>query len=263
MRKLEASALAVRRNGKTLLRDTDFTLRAGDWLAVVGPNGAGKSTLMKALAGEWSYTGSLTLDGRPLKAMKPRERARLLGLMDQGAFSQFSFTVEEVVRMGRYPYRRGILNAGDPEEDEAVEQALEDTGLTRLRHRSILTLSGGEQQRCALAQALCHQPQVLMLDEPANHLDLNYQKELYAITDRWRQRPGHAVITVLHDLSAARCFATHALVLCGGRPLACGEAGQALSDDILSVTWQMDVAGWMRRMGETWMHPDGNEFLKN
>ena len=257
MRRLEARDLSVRRGGKRLLRGVSFSLNAGDWLAVVGPNGAGKSTLMKALAGEWAYTGALALDGRPLGALKPRERARLLGLMDQGGFSQFSFTVEEVVRMGRYPYRQGFLHGGDPDEEQAVEQALADTGMAAMRHRSVLTLSGGEQQRCALAQALCHQPEVLMLDEPANHLDLSYQKELYAITDRWRQRPGRAVITVLHDLSAARRFATHALVLREGAPLAFAAAKEALSDSNLRAAWDMDVAEWMREMGKSWDEEEG------
>ncbi len=253
MRTLEAGSLTIIRSGKTLLNGVSFQLCAGDWLAVVGPNGAGKSTLMKALAGERTYTGEIMLDGVPLRGMKPRIRARKLGLMDQGSFSQFAFTVEEVVRMGRYPYRRGIFNPGDPEEDGAVEQALADAGLTELRQRSVLTLSGGEQQRCALAQALCHQPEILLLDEPANHLDLNYQKELYHITDSWRRRPGHAVITVLHDLSAARRFATHALVLRGGHPLACGAAHEALSDSILRSAWDMDVAGWMKEMEKVWV----------
>lgn len=252
MRKLEATDLTVRRNGKTLLRETGFDLEAGTWLAIVGPNGAGKSTLMRALAGEWSHEGRLTVDDQPLCRMKQRKRALLLGLMDQGNFSQFAFTVEEVVRMGRYPYRRGFLNGKDPEEDVAVEQALEDTGLSALRHRSILTLSGGERQRCALAQALCHQPQVLMLDEPANHLDLSFQKELYEIIDRWRQQPGRAVITVLHDLSVARCFVDRALVLYGGRAIAYGPVREAMSDDVLRAVWGMDVASWMREMGKVW-----------
>ena len=154
--------------------------------------------------------------------------------------------------MGRYPYRKGIFHTGDPDEDAAVEQALADTGLTGLRHRSVLTLSGGEQQRCALAQALCHQPQVLLLDEPVNHLDLNYQKELYQIADGWRKSASHAVVTVLHDLSAARRFATKALVLSGGKPLSFGSIKESLTDDILNTAWNMDVAGWMREMGEAW-----------
>ena len=252
MRKLEAREVTVRRNGKTLLNGISFGLQEGEWLAVVGPNGAGKTTLMRALGGEWPYAGEITLDGRPLRAVKPRERARLLGLMSQAAFGQFAFTVEEVVRMGRYPYRHGIFHGGDPDETRAVDEALAETGLTGLRHRSVLTLSGGEQQRCALAQALCLQPEVLLLDEPSNHLDLSYQQELYRITDAWRQRPGHAVITVLHDLSAARRFATHALVLHEGRMLACGAAADALSDECLREAWQADVSAWMRQMARMW-----------
>ena len=83
------------------------------------------------------------------------------------------------------------------------------------------------------------------------------QKELYAITDRWRQRPGRAVITVLHDLSAARRFATHALVLREGAPLAFAAAKEALSDSNLRAAWDMDVAEWMREMGKSWDEEEG------
>ena len=252
MRTLEARTLSVRRGGAALLSGVSFRLDAGGWLAVVGPNGAGKSTLLKALTGEWPSTGELLLDGQPVNAMKPRARARRIGLMEQGTFGQFAFTVEEIVRMGRYPYRQGIFHGGDPDEDAAVEDALALTGLTALRRRSALTLSGGEQQRCALAQALCLQPETLLLDEPTNHLDLNYQKELYQILDRWRQTPGRAVVTVLHDLSAARRFANQALLLSAGRPLACGAPADALSDSALQAAWGMDVAGWMRDISGVW-----------
>ena len=252
MQTIEAKDLGVCRNGQTLISGVSFTLQAGDWLCVAGPNGAGKSTLLKALIGEWPHTGLLSLDAQPLSGFRPRERARLLGMMGQASFGQFSFTVEEVVRMGRYPYRKSLLRTDDPGGKKAVEDALQAAGLTGLRRRSVTTLSGGERQRCALAQTLCQQPEVLLLDEPSNHLDLNYQKELYQITDTWRRRPGHAVITVLHDLSAARRFATKALLLSAGRPLTFGPPDEALSDDALRDAWQMDVSAWMREMAGVW-----------
>ena len=252
MKTLEAREVSVDRGGRRLLSGVSFTLCAGEWLAVAGPNGAGKSTLLRALTGEWGHGGTVLLDGRSLPDYQPRERAALIGLMDQASFGQFAFTVEEVVSMGRYPYRRGIFHTGDEGGEQAIEAALRETGLLPLRHRSVLTLSGGEKQRCALAQALCQQPQVLLLDEPANHLDLNYQKELYEIIDSWRLAPGRAVITVLHDLSAARRFASKALLIAEGRPLAYGSAAEALSDACLQAAWQMDVAQWMREMGAYW-----------
>ncbi len=252
MKTLEVTGLSVFRSGKALLMDLSFTLNEGDWLAIVGPNGAGKSTLMKALCGEWQAEGSIRLDGRSLASMSPRERSREIGLMDQTAFGQFAFTVEEVVRMGRYPYRRGLLHVGDPGEDEAVARALTQTGLTALKDRSVLTLSGGERQRVALAQTLCQHPPLLLLDEPVNHLDLSYQQSLYRLADEWRRVPGQAVVTVLHDLSAARRFATHALLLCGGRALAFGPAADALTDSALQAAWGVDVAGWIREMCGVW-----------
>ena len=181
--------------------------------------------------------------------MKPRQLARRMAMLRQLSDLAYAYTVEEVVAMGRYAHR-GLLQA-DNGGAEAVERALQAVQLQDKRRQNILTLSGGERQRMLLAQVLCQEPDVLLLDEPGNHLDLRFQQELFLLIDAWRREPGHAVVSVVHDLSLARKFGTHALLLSSGRG-AYGEISAILTPSALESAWQMDVVGWLRSLGDVW-----------
>ena len=249
--RLDAQGVTVRYGTRTVLRDLSFSVEEGQWWMLVGPNGAGKSTLIRAVAQAVPYAGTLTLDGRPLSRMRPAERARMIGILDQQNEAAYAYSVEEIVRLGRYAHRRGALGS-DPEEDAAVARAIGLTGLEPFRHASILTLSGGERQRAFLAQVLAQEPRLLILDEPANHLDLPYQQAIFGLIADWLRQPGRAVLSVVHDLSLARRCGTHALVLREGQCVAMGPAGEALSDEVLAGAYGMDVAGWMRGLLREW-----------
>ena len=140
--------------------------------------------------------------------------------------------------------------------ESAVKEALERTGLTELRHRSVLTLSGGELQRAFLAQAFAQSPRLLLLDEPTNHLDLIYQKQIFALIGDWLQTPGRAVVSVVHDLSLAKAYGTKGLLLDGGREAACGDIEAATRPEALNAVYGMDVAEWMRGLLGQWAGPD-------
>ena len=116
----------------------------------------------------------------------------------------------------------------------------------------MLTLSGGEQQRVFLAQVLCQDPELLILDEPANHLDLPYQKELFSLIGNWLKTPGRAAVTVMHDLSLARKYGSHALLMDRGRCAAQGKTGDVLTPDALRQAYGMDVYGWIRELLQCW-----------
>ena len=191
----------------------------------------------------------VTLDGTDLRRMKPRPLARRMAMLRQLSDLAYAYTVEEVVAMGRYAHR-GLLQA-DNGGAEAVERALQAVQLQDKRRQNILTLSGGERQRMLLAQVLCQEPDVLLLDEPGNHLDLRFQQELFLLIDAWRREPGHAVVSVVHDLSLARKFGTHALLLSSGRGTY-GEISAILTPAALESAWQMDVVGWLRSLGDVW-----------
>lgn len=227
---LKVDGLTAVYGRKTVLADIRFALSPGDWLMVVGPNGAGKSTLLRAIAQSIPHAGRVRLLGREVEAMSPRDRARHLGVLAQHSGAYAAFTVAQVAAMGRYAHGQGRLFPKDPQAGQRIQQALRFAGMEALADRSILTLSGGELQRAFLAQVMAQDPNLLLLDEPGNHLDIPYQSQLFDGIARWlRAAPNRAAISVVHDLSLARAFGSHALLLAAGRQAAFGPVAQALS----------------------------------
>ena len=243
--------VSVSYDGIRALSDVSFSLHAGDWLMIAGPNGAGKSTLVRAISGESPFTGEISLLGRDIRSYRTVERAQQVGILAQGsALLQYPFTVEEVVRLGRYAYKANKQDAVPAEAH--VDRALDVTGLADMRHRSVLSLSGGEQQRVFLAQLFAQDPRIMILDEPANHLDLIYQKQTFSLLRDWLAQEGRALISIVHDLSLARTYGTHALLLQDGHIVADGPPQDALHPDVLNTVYGMDVAAWMRTLLRTW-----------
>jgi len=249
---LKGNHITVRYGDHTVVDDLSFELLEGQWLMLVGPNGAGKTTLIKAIAQGVPYGGSMELEGKDIRRCKPAQLARKIGVLSQKNSVGYGYTVEEVVGLGRYAYTSSFLSSRDDGGMAQVERALEMTGLTDLRHTSVLTLSGGELQRTFLAQVFAQDPEILILDEPANHLDLKYQQHIFSLVARWLETPGRAVMSVVHDLSLARRYGTHAILMDQGRCAAQGEIAQVLTPDNLRGAYGMDVYAWMREMLAQW-----------
>ncbi|MBQ3705168.1 MAG: ABC transporter ATP-binding protein [Clostridia bacterium] len=249
---LAGNHVTVRYGDLRAVDDVSFRLEAGQWLMLAGPNGAGKSTLIEAIAGGVPCTGLIEWEGQDIRRLKPAQLARRIGVLSQRNTVGYAYTVEEIVGLGRYAYRAGFLSGGSGEGREQVERALAMTGLTELRRASMLTLSGGETQRVFLAQVFAQDPRVLILDEPANHLDLKYQQHLFSLIQTWLKEPGRAVLSVVHDLSLARRYGTHAMLMNHGKCISRGEIGDVMTPDHLNQVYEMDVYAWMQEMLAQW-----------
>ena len=249
---LTGKNITVRFGAFTAVDDLSFQLREGQWLMLAGPNGAGKSTLIEAIAQGVPYSGCIQWEGQDLRTFKPDQLARRVGVLSQKNAVGYAYTVEEVVGLGRYAYKAGFFSGRDGEGQRRVEQALQLTGLTELRRASMLTLSGGETQRVFLAQVFAQDPRVLILDEPANHLDLKFQQHIFSLLQQWLKEPGRAVLSVVHDLSLARRYGTHAALMDKGKCVSQGEIADVLTPDNLRRVYDMDVYAWMREMLSQW-----------
>ena len=249
---LKANHITVRYGDHTVVSDLSFDLKAGQWLMLAGPNGAGKSTLIETIAQGVPYAGSITLEGKDIRRYRAAQLARKIGVLSQKNSVGYGYTVEEVVGLGRYAYTSSFLSPRDDAGKNQVEKALALTGLTELRHASVLTLSGGELQRTFLAQVFAQDPQILILDEPANHLDLVYQKHIFSLIEQWLKEPGRAVLSVVHDLSLAKRYGTHAVLINRGKCTAQGEIDQVLTPENLRAVYDMDVYAWMNDMLQQW-----------
>ena len=249
---LEVEGLSVRYDGKTAVDNISFRVDAGQWWTVAGPNGAGKSSLAEALTRGVRYTGRIVLDGVEEHNYKQGDYSKKVGILSQINGILYDYTAYEVAEMGRYAYRKGFFRGRDPEGTEKIEKALTLTGISELRDRSMLTLSGGEMQRAFLAQVLAQDPELLILDEPANHLDLPFQRRFFDMVKEWLQDPGKAVITVMHDLTLARRYGTHALLMSGGKAIGSGPIRQIMTREKLREAYGMDIYEWMTEMMEEW-----------
>jgi iron complex transport system ATP-binding protein len=250
---LEVKNLTVQYGSLKLLDDVSFTLDDGEWLMICGPNGAGKSTLVSAITQGAPYSGETLYMGRSVKTLKSAEMAQLVGVLTQNNNVGYAFTVEEVVRLGRYAHNKGFFAGRSDKDDEIyVDSAIKKVGLEPFLKQSVLTLSGGELQRTFLAQVFAQNPQILILDEPTNHLDLVYQQRTFELISEWLNTPGRAVISVVHDLNLAKAYGTSALLLNHGKVIAKGAPDEALSSEKLQSVYEIDVYKWMRTMLAQW-----------
>jgi iron complex transport system ATP-binding protein len=228
---LQAQKVSARRGARAVLHEVTFALAAGEAVALVGPNAAGKSTLLRVLAGLLPPAGGeVRLLDRALPEWPREARARTVALVSQDEDAPAMLTVEERVRLGRYPHR-GPFRPFDDDDAAAVTRALARTGTEALRARSLSTLSAGERQLAALARGLAQEPRVLLLDEPGAHLDIGHQLQLFRVLDEVRAE-GVAVLAVVHDLQRAAEWARRMLLLVDGRLRADDAPPAVLSSEV-------------------------------
>jgi len=227
------------------LHDASFELPQNGLITIAGPNGAGKSTLLGILAGLRSpYLGSCTYGGREVRHWPRRDFARSVAFLPQSVRLEFPFTAEEVVLMGRTPYASGWFQT--PEDRAAAEDAMTTTDTLAFRARDFRTLSGGERQRVILASALTQRPRVLLLDEPATHLDLRHQLSLYRLLSELAKTL--LVVAVTHDLNIALQFSDRVMLLADGR-----VAGDGAPTEVLNPGLIARVFGVQATMHGSWM----------
>lgn len=235
-----------------VIHDLSFQVAAGEKLCILGPNGCGKTTLLRALAGVLPWQGYVEADGVSLQGLSPKRRAKKIALMSQFSQAAFDYTVYEAVMLGRYAHRSESLFPVETAADRnAVEDALRRTGVWELREQSVTRLSGGQLQRVFLARTFAQEPKIILLDEPANHLDLRCQAELLANLRDWTADQKRCVAGVFHDISLALAFADTVLLLEEGRRLACGPV-EELDGKLLDRLYSMDVRSYMKEMYGRW-----------
>jgi iron complex transport system ATP-binding protein len=238
---IRAQGVSYGVNGKQIVENVSLEVETGEFVGIIGPNGAGKTTLLKLLGGVIAPpSGAIMLDDQPLASLKPRTIARSVATVPQDTRLDFSFSVRQVVMMGRHPHL-GRFDVEGPQDYALVDAALAQLGIDDLADRPITTLSGGERQRVFLAKALVQQPQVLLLDEPIAALDPHHQFNVLKLFKRL-SREQQAVIVVLHDLNLAARFCDRIALLHAGRLVDCGKPTAVLTEDALRQIYRIEAA---------------------
>lgn len=213
---LETKGLAVGYGRRVVVKDVTFRLRPGEIVTLIGPNGGGKSTVLKTIIQQLApIGGTVCLDGRPAAELEPLETARRLSILMTDRVRPELMTCWDVAAAGRYPYtgRLGLLTL---EDREKVWEALILVNGAELAAQDFAQISDGQRQRVLLARALCQEPEVLVLDEPASFLDIRYKLELLAILKKLVRERGLAVLMSLHELDLAQRVSDYVLCVHNG-----------------------------------------------
>jgi iron complex transport system ATP-binding protein len=249
---LEVRDLCAGYGGADVLCNINFKVEKGESLCLLGPNGSGKSTLLRAVARIIEYRGLVLMDGEDIGAVSRKELARKIALLSQSAQVFFPYTVYETVAMGRYAHSRGLFKNLSVEDEAVIEDILKNLDIWESKDTMTDELSGGTLQRVFLARALAQSPDLILLDEPGNHLDLKHQIDLLNFLRAWVREGGKTLIGVFHDLNLARYFGDTAVILNNGTLAARGHMEDILNGEDLSAVYGIDVRGFMRESLERW-----------
>ncbi len=229
-------------HGQTpLIQDLCCRFGQGKFHAVLGPNGSGKTTLLDIISGFISpCVGTVRLGKTSISTLGRSHMAQALTRVSQNEAIHFPFRVEEVVMMGRHPYLSRFSHPG-PQDHQRVKEAMEKTQTLQFKGRPITELSGGEQQRCIFARALCQDTPILLLDEAFSNMDIRHTLTLLALVKNSVKYSGKTIIAVLHDLNLAASHADEILFLKQGRVLAQGETEKVLTRENLKDVFGIET----------------------
>lgn len=229
--KLTVDRLHIILDRTPILRHVSLEARKGDVVGLVGPNGSGKSTLLRAVYRSLHPAdGAVRVGEDDVWALSARAAARRTAAVLQDAGGNTTgLTVTEIVALGRAPHH-GLLGRDGAEDHRAVADAVDRCGVRPFVDRDYASLSGGERQRVLLARALAQNPQLLVLDELTNHLDIRARFELLDLI----RATGVTTLAVLHDLDLAARLCDHLVVLHKGTVVAAGPVLDVLTSRILA-----------------------------
>lgn len=189
--------------GEQILDHICFELEDGKIMTILGQNGIGKTTLIKCLTGILKWTDGYTMiDGEKISNIRD---IKGLGYVPQAHPLSFSYTVRQIILMGRTRYV-GTFSVPSVKDREAVDQAMEETGIKDLADRSCNQLSGGQLQMALIARALVANPKIMILDEPESHLDFKNQFLILKLIEKLAMEKHISCIINTH-------FPEHALMM--------------------------------------------------
>ncbi len=235
--RLHGEQLTLAYGKKIIAESLNVTIPDGHFTAIIGPNGCGKSTLLRTLSRLMTPThGHVYLDGEEIQHYASKEVARRIGLLAQNATTPGDISVQELVARGRYPHQP-LFSRWRQEDEDAVQNAMQATGIVNLASQSVDTLSGGQRQRAWIAMVLAQDTSIMLLDEPTTWLDISHQIDLLELLSELNRERGFTLAAVLHDLNQACRYATHLIALRDGKIVAEGAPKEIVTPELIEAVY--------------------------
>jgi len=240
MTAIETSALTLSYGDTIIINELDVKIPKGEITVFIGSNGCGKSTLLRSIARLLKpKEGTVLLEGNAIAKLSTKEVAKQLAILPQGPTAPEGLTVLQLVKQGRYPYQSWLKQWSEGDE-EAVNSALEATGLQELAERTVDSLSGGQRQRAWIAMTLAQKTEIILLDEPTTYLDMTHQIEILDLLFELNERENRTIVMVLHDLNLACRYAHNLVALKDKKVFAQGKPEEVINCSLVQNVFEMN-----------------------
>ena len=241
MAKLKLENFYTGYKNKSIIKNINFSVDSSEWLGVIGPNGSGKSTLIKGILGiTKSLKGKIFLKNKNIKNFTNKRIAQTVSFLPQQLNVNLNITVGDLVALGRSPYKEFWEFDLNKIDQEIINESLNLVDMYDLKDILINQISGGQCQRAYLAMALAQDPEILILDEPTNALDLKYQIKFLEIIKTLKVNKKISVITILHDLNLAARYSDKIIALKNGESIAYGSSNEIINERFIQNIFEIN-----------------------
>ena len=235
--KLKIENLNFEIDNTKILNNINFEIKKGEFVGIIGPNGCGKSTLLKNIYNILTPTnGNIYIDNSSITEFSPKELAKKISTLTQHSGGDFDFSILDIILMGRYAHS-SMFSSTNKKDLLIAEKALDKVGLSHFKHRSFLSLSGGEQQRVMIARAIAGENDFFILDEPTNHLDIRYQLEIMDIM----KSLDITMFSAIHDMNIASTYCDKLILLNRGEIISIGTPREVLTEENFKNIFGVEV----------------------
>lgn len=235
---ININKLSVEINNKELVSEFDAKLNTGEFWAILGKNGTGKTTLLHTLAGFTDYnSGSIQVNHKDLASFSSLYRAQNIAFLSQLMESGLDCTVEQSVSYGRYPWH--LLKLDGQTEQSAINAAIDAMQLQKLRFQNIRKISGGELRKVEIATILAQDSEIMMLDEPLNHLDITFRYKLMELLKKLSHKK--LIIIVTHEIQYVQTYCSHVIMLMENGGTIIGKTKEVLNHKNLEKMLGIDL----------------------
>ena len=225
-----------------VVSNINLSVNSGEWLGVIGPNGSGKSTLIKGILRIIrSFEGNIYLKNKDIKFFSNKKISQTISFLPQQLNSNLMLTVKQLVALGRSPYKEFWEFDLNKNDQEKINRSLNLVDMYSFKDKQINQISGGQLQRAYLALALAQEPEILILDEPTNALDLKYQIKLLEIIKDLKLNSNISVITILHDLNLAARYSEKIIALKSGKSIGYGSCNEIINEKFIKEIFDINV----------------------
>ena len=237
---VSAESLSVGYGRITVADGITFAVEKGEILTIIGPNGAGKSTILKSIAAQLPLLGGYVyINGEELSAVGAKRLSKQLAIVLTERIHSERMTCRDIAETGRYPYT-GKLGLLTDEDEKAVDEAMELTGVSHLADVDFREISDGQRQCVMLARAIAQQPNILLLDEPTSFLDINHKLGLLSLLRKLTKQKNIAVIQSLHELDLAQRFSDRLLCIKDRQAVLFGTPEEVFSGDFIKSLYGIE-----------------------